>query len=156
LSDVSSFALRVVGPADRELLWELFRSSRAGPLADLPEGLLRMQHRARDASYAANFPGANDCLVMVSDRPAGRVLVWRSELEHQIVDIAVLPPYRGRGVGTWVLRSLIDEAQRSHKPLRLTVATDNTAALRLYRRLGFEVTGRDVMNMAMEIPALNP
>jgi ribosomal protein S18 acetylase RimI-like enzyme len=156
LTDVSSFALKTAGTADRELLWEIFRSSRTGPSADLPEDLLRMQDRARVATYAEAYPGADDCLITVSDEPAGRVLVSRSELENRIVDIAILPPYRDRGLGTQVLRSLIDEARESAKPLRLTVATDNTAAIRLYLRLGFEVSGADAMNVAMEIRAPQP
>jgi len=146
-----SFALRAVGPADRELLWEIFRSSRAGPLADLPEALLRMQQRAQEAAYDAAYGGAENSLILVSGRPAGRVLVWRSELEHRVVDIAILPSERGRGLATAVLRSIIEEARDSAKPLRLTVATDNPAALRLYRRLGFEITAGDALNLALEM-----
>lgn len=112
-----------------------------------------MQHRVREATYADNYPGAADLVITVSGVPAGRVLVWRSEAEHRIVDIAILPAYRDRGLGTLVLRSLIDEAQGSAKPLRLTVAADNTAALRLYRKLGFAATDENPVNVAMEIAA---
>ena len=112
-----------------------------------------MQHRAREASYAAAHPGADDLVITVAGRPAGRVLVWRSEHEHHIVDIAILPTHRNQGLGTLVLRSLIDEARRCDRALRLIVATDNASALRLYRSLGFETRSEDVMNIEMEIAA---
>jgi ribosomal protein S18 acetylase RimI-like enzyme len=110
-----------------------------------------MQHRARETAYAAGYGGAESSLILVSGRPAGRLLVWRSDLEHRLVDIAILPSERGRGLASAVLRSLIHEARDCAKPLRLTVATDNPAALRLYRRLGFEVTAGDAANLALEI-----
>lgn len=153
MSAIATFDARAVGPADQELLWEIFRSSRADPLADLPEPLLRMQHRARELAYAAAYRAADDRLIFVAGRPVGRLLVWRTALEHQIVDIAILPQYRRRGLGTLVLRALIREAEEAAKPLRLTVAADNPAALDLYQRLGFEVSGGDTINVAMEIAA---
>lgn len=153
MAEVSTFVLRVAGQADAELLWEIFRSSRAGPLARLPEHMLRMQHLAREAAYSAAFPGAVDSLIVVSGRVAGRVLLSRSESEHRVIDIAIVSAEQGRGFGTSVLRSLAGDAAAAHKPLRLTVAADNHRALRLYRRLGFDVTGDDGVDVAMEIPA---
>lgn len=112
-----------------------------------------MQHRAREASYAAAHPGADDLVISVSGTPAGRVLVCRSERVYHVVDIAILPEYRNRGLGSVVIRSLIEEARLRDRPLRLIVATDNVPALRLYRALGFETTSEDGMNIEMEIPA---
>jgi len=152
LSAITTFDARAVGPADHELLWEIFRSSRAGPLADLPESLLRMQHRARELAYAADR-ATDDRLLLVDGRPAGRLLVWRTALEHRVVDIAMLPQYRRRGLGTLVLRALIREAEEAAKPLRLTVAADNQGALELYQRLGFAVSAWDTINVSMEIAA---
>lgn len=153
MGKVSTFELRAAGPDDAELLWEIFRSSRAGALAGLPEELVRMQHRAREEAYSAAFPGATDNLIVIAGRIAGRVLVSRTESEHRVIDIAVLPAEQGHGLGTAVLQSLAGEAAAAGKPLRLTVATNNSGALNVYRRLGFVVVRDDGVDMEMEIPA---
>lgn len=53
--------------------------------------------------------------------------------------IHVLPEWQGRGVGSLLMQSLCDYADRWLGLLRLelTVYTDNHAAQRLYRRFGF-------------------
>ena len=48
----------------------------------------------------------------------------------------VAPGFQGRGLGTTVLRALIEDARRSGALLRLSVLKQNPAA-RLYARLGF-------------------
>jgi ribosomal protein S18 acetylase RimI-like enzyme len=53
-----------------------------------------------------------------------------------IVDIALLPDYCNRGIGTTVLRTLHPEASGAGSPLRIHVERFNPA-LRLYERLGF-------------------
>ena len=52
------------------------------------------------------------------------------------VDIALLPRYCNRGIGTRLLRELQSEAAAAGKPLRIHVERVNPA-LRLYERLGF-------------------
>ena len=51
-------------------------------------------------------------------------------------DIALLPEFCSRGIGTTVLRGLQSEAAAAGKPLRIHVERFNPA-LRLYERLGF-------------------
>jgi ribosomal protein S18 acetylase RimI-like enzyme len=58
------------------------------------------------------------------------------------VCIAVVLGYRGRGVGTRLLRALLDEADRHDvHALVLNVHLRNSAALRLYMACGFRVAG---------------
>lgn len=51
--------------------------------------------------------------------------------------VALLPEHRGRGLGTTLLKHLIEQARGRYPRLSLSVSPDNPA-LRLYRRLGFE------------------
>ena len=54
------------------------------------------------------------------------------------LSIAVVPEARGQGIGTTLLRALVEEARRGGFPaLSLSVEEDNAAA-RLYTREGFE------------------
>jgi GNAT superfamily N-acetyltransferase len=66
---------------------------------------------------------------------------------------AVLPAYRGRGIGTALLEALKREARdRQIKRLSLSVERDNPAAA-LYARLGFRPFGRqgNALTMVIEL-----
>jgi ribosomal protein S18 acetylase RimI-like enzyme len=79
--------------------------------------------------------------VIVADgEPAGRLYVARWEDEIRIVDIALLPEFRGRGVGSALLGELIEESDAAGKPLSIHVEMNNPARP-LYDRLGFEEAG---------------
>jgi ribosomal protein S18 acetylase RimI-like enzyme len=75
-------------------------------------------------------------VILVDGQPAGRLYVSREDDEIRIVDIALLPEYCNRGIGTTLLKGLQSEAAAAGKPLRIHVERFNPA-LRLYERLGF-------------------
>lgn len=102
------------------------------------EPLLKMQIEGQRASYAAQFPHADHGIIILDDSPVGRLLLDRSPEMHYLVDIAILKAYRGRGIGTWILRALCTEADLMQKPLRLQVQVTNRAK-DLYVRLGFRM-----------------
>jgi len=51
--------------------------------------------------------------------------------------VAVVPEYRGKGIGTRLLSHLLRTTESRYPSLSLSVSPDNPA-LRLYNRLGFE------------------
>lgn len=57
----------------------------------------------------------------------------------EIDDLYVLSPYQGQGIGSEIVRNCIEESERLKKPLMLYVFTQNTGALRLYEKMGFEL-----------------
>jgi ribosomal-protein-alanine N-acetyltransferase len=80
-------------------------------------------------------------------RDGGRVVGytsgWKLYGELKINNIAVHHDYRGRGLGGWLLRVMIDDAASSGCSVaRLEVRPSNTAARRLYRNHGFVAVGR--------------
>jgi len=136
-------SLRPITPADDAFLARVYASSRAEELAvtGWPEeqkaDFCRRQFDAQSAYYAANYPGASFQIIERDGWPVGRLYVDRWEKEIRIVDITLLPEFRGSGAGTKLLRELQDEARRAGKSLTIHVERFNRA-LTLYHRLGFE------------------
>ncbi|HEU5001332.1 MAG TPA: GNAT family N-acetyltransferase, partial [Actinomycetota bacterium] len=104
-------ALRPAESGDESFLRALHASTRQD-LAVLPlppgqlEALLDLQFRARETSYRQQFPGAEDSVIVVDGKPAGRLLLQRAlgaPPRAHVVDIALLPAYRGQGIGTAVV-----------------------------------------------------
>jgi ribosomal protein S18 acetylase RimI-like enzyme len=64
------------------------------------------------------------------------------------VSMAILPGYRGQGIGTVLLTELITQARGRYPALSLSVDPQN-AAMRLYERLGFTVVGATGTSLTM-------
>jgi ribosomal protein S18 acetylase RimI-like enzyme len=65
------------------------------------------------------------------------LIVEESEDEIYLAEIQVAPAWQGRGIGSSVVRSLMDRAAASERPLTLRVLHVNDRARKLYERLGF-------------------
>ena len=68
--------------------------------------------------------------------PVGRLYVHRLHDEIRVIDIALLPEHRGRGLGGGLLRAVLEEAAAVGKSVYVSVERFNPA-MRLYQRLGF-------------------
>lgn len=140
--------LRDARPDEEPFLERVFFSTRQALMEALPpqhrEAMLRMQYEAQLHQYKARYPQARHQIILSGLLPAGYLLYGDGAIGN-LVDIALLPQYRSRGIGTTVIRKL----QSKGKPIGLNVATDNPA-VRLYQRLGFIEVGRDAMNIRMQ------
>lgn len=156
MSSRAELKIRAANAADEPFLFRLYASTRAEEVAATgwpaaqQERFLREQFEARQRSYRTSFPGAA-CEIVHADRVAiGATIVHRTDAEIRVVDIALLPAYRGQGFGSRLLQPLIAEARRVGRPLRLQVLKDNHDAFRLYLRLGFEPVGNNGAYLKLE------
>jgi len=75
---------------------------------------------------------------MTGEDVLGRLYVDRWADEIRIIDIALLPQYRGRGIGRAILESLLDEAASRDRGRVVRIHVEHmNPAMRLYVRLGF-------------------
>lgn len=147
--------LRSETAADRAFLRALsgeVRGSELG-LAGMDQGMLQtllaIQFEAQRQSYLQAYPAARCDIIEVDGLPAGRRVVARAGGALHLVDIALMPAWRGKGIGSTQLRGLQREAADAGLPLRLHVALNNRAEA-LYRRLGFKETVVSGMHRTME------
>ena len=133
----------------------LYASTRVDELAPLGwtaaqlDAFVTMQFEAQCTHYRANYPDADFLVLTVGAERVGRLYVNRGPTEVLLIDIALLPERRGAGLGTALLRRLIDDAAQAGVPLRLSV--DKTSrAFGLYQRLGFTPIGDQGVSWRME------
>jgi len=115
------------------------------------EAFLRQQFEAQDRFWREHYDEAGFLVVEVDGAPAGRLYVHRGADEIRVVDIALLPPFRGAGLGTRLLSSLFEEADAKGLPVRIHVEVFNPAR-HLYERLGFVPAGDRGVYLRMERP----
>jgi GNAT superfamily N-acetyltransferase len=137
--------LRRVTANDDAFLLSVYDSTRADELsqAEWQEGqkeiFLKWQFDLQRREYDARFPDAEYNVILIDDRPAGRIWIGRDSEQIRLLDIALLPEFQNRGAGTLLLQRLIEEARQAGKPLRHMVFVLNNDAHRFYERLGFVV-----------------
>jgi ribosomal protein S18 acetylase RimI-like enzyme len=146
-----AFALRTALPADIDFERYLYASTRddlrpLGP--EVFDGLVGMQFRSQSMSLRLDHPEADRKIIVVEDEPVGRLIVDSSGDHVEVIDVSLLPEYRGHGIGTSVLRSVIALGDRLDRTVRLHVEKQSRA-VRLYERLGFTITGDVGMYFAM-------
>ncbi len=133
---------RPITANDEEFLYRVYASTRTEELAQTGweeaqrEALLRMQFRAQQAHYQSYYADAQFQIILHNAEPIGRLYIayWKNEI--RVVDIALLPAYRGRGYGAAILTRILSEGEKAGLPVRIHVEKFNPA-LRLYERLGF-------------------
>lgn len=151
-----SVKLRPVQPDDETILFTLYASTREEELALVnwdtaaKEIFLRMQFNAQQMHYRSHYPQGDHRIILLDDRPIGRLYRARQDREIRLIDITLLPEYRNRGIGTALMQDLIDEAAQTGDPIRLYVFKYNHAALRLYTRLGFSPIDENGLHIFME------
>jgi ribosomal protein S18 acetylase RimI-like enzyme len=144
--------LRGTTPRDQPFLRRLHAEAHAAaPLADAAlDDLVALQYEARDRDLARRFPRARDSIVLCDGEPAGRLWIDTSESGRwRVLDLAVVAERRRHGIATAVLDALITAAEDAGAEIALTVERRNTAAVRLYLRLGFEDEGGDPVHRSM-------
>jgi ribosomal protein S18 acetylase RimI-like enzyme len=143
-SPLGPVTLRTETDADRDFRYRLFCTSRQPEFALLLpppvfEQVMRHQFQAQTVSYLADFPRARFDIIELGGRPIGRIVVDRPGDVVYIVDQAIVPELRNKGLGTAIMRGLMEEARAAGVAVRL-MASQNDPAMRLYARLGFAVT----------------
>ena len=101
---------------------------------------LTQQFAAMRAGYRGMFPDGEFLIISLAGRPAGRLVLHRPAGEIRVVDLALLPGDRNRGIGTRLMQRVCAEAAAAGKPVRLSVLKHNRAG-RWYARLGFTRVG---------------
>lgn len=139
-------ARRASQPGDEAFLRSVYASTRANEIglfgwhSSQAEIFLRMQFDAQDRHFRSAYPDAQFDIVELDGVAIGRLyLAQRPQLTH-VIDIALLPPWQGKGIGTQLLQGLQQDAARDGGGISMHVEGSNPAQ-RLYERLGFRVTG---------------
>lgn len=137
-----AWTLRPITDADLPLLLRIFSTTREQEMAMVPwteeqkQAFMRMQFEAQHRHYQTYYAGDSFDLILLNGEPIGRLYVGRWPSQICVIDISLLPPWRGRGIGGRLMGELIAEADAQGKSTMVYVEKFNPAR-HLYERLGF-------------------
>jgi ribosomal protein S18 acetylase RimI-like enzyme len=133
---------RLEDPIQSQAVLELLDAYASDPMGDGQR--LTAETRERLIPELKNLPGALVLLAWEDDRPVGIAVcftgysTFRARPLFNIHDLAVLPAYRGLGIGKRLLQAVEAEASaRGCCKVTLEVREDNPVAQGLYEQAGF-------------------
>ncbi|MBC7604896.1 MAG: GNAT family N-acetyltransferase [Ramlibacter sp.] len=138
----AGFSLRARTDADLAFLARLYASTRQEELQPVPwteqekAAFLFDQFGKQHSHYLTYYPDALWLVLEHDGEPVGRLYISVTPNEFRVMDIALMPAFRLRGLGTAMFRSLINQADHHAMRISLNVEPSNPAR-RLYLRLGF-------------------
>lgn len=123
----SSIKLRPALPEDEKFLVAVYGSTRQQELAMVPwteeqkTAFITFQLQAQLTHYQNEYPNAEYAIIEFDAHPAGRLYVDRRDAEIRIMDITLLPEYRGKGISSPLIHRLMEEASASGKKLSINL-----------------------------------
>ena len=150
----SPVKLRPITPEDEDFLYRVYVGTRED-IAQLgwdqtqQEKFLKLQFMAQQKQYRAQFCDADFQIIIEDEKPVGRLYINQTEEEIRIVDIALLPRFRGKGTGSSLIKQVLAEGKQKRLPVRIHVQQSNPA-FQLYERLGFQKIDENGIYFLME------
>ncbi|PIJ95925.1 N-acetyltransferase [Lysinibacillus sphaericus] len=150
---------RNVVSQDDAFLYELYISTRKNEFSMLAldeqqlHALLLIQYEAQKRFYQQNFPQAKHEIIFHEGLEIGRMMTECKSGNIHLIDISLLPDFRGKGYGTKLLKQLQNSAASQNLSVTLHVWHGNPAR-RLYERCGFYVTEDISPYIAMRFESL--
>lgn len=143
---MEKISLRPAAPEDQALLMAVYGSTREEELNQTDwneaqkQAFIEHQFLAQDTYYKQVYPDSEYMVILCGNEAAGRLYIERHLIEGtiRIIDVALLPAYRGQGIGAYLIRNLQEDARQAGKTLTIHVERHNRALV-LYERLGFKI-----------------
>jgi ribosomal protein S18 acetylase RimI-like enzyme len=130
-------SLRPATESDGAFLFDLFVCTMKGVI----QQTWGWDERWQRANFSRRFNGCDVSVIVADGRPIGGLFLEHRTDNTYIHEIQILPEYQNRGIGSAIIRGVIDRAASRGVPVGLSVVPANPRALQLYERLGFAVIG---------------
>ena len=136
--------LRPALAGDEEFLFSVYASERMEELAVVDwdaaqkQEFLWMQFNAQFRYYVEHYRGAEYLVILLDEQPVGRLYIHRRSDQIRVIDIALLPEFQRRGIGSFLLNQVLEEGLKKDLPVTMHVERYHPA-LHWYERLGFRL-----------------
>lgn len=142
-----AWTLRPATADDHDFVVEVNRAAMGSYL----KATFGWDEAAQNAYFAESFDASGGQVIRVDGVNVGELLVDERPHELVLVRIALLPDWQGRGIGSEVVRMLVERARELGAALVLQVFKTNPGAARLYESLGFVRTGESETDVSMRL-----
>ena len=143
--EIPDIILRNIQESDLAILCKIYGSTRTEELekgTDWSEEqkniFIEHQFLAQHEYYQKNYTGAKFYIIEKDNKTIGRLYIdfFFEKKGIRIVDITLLPDWRGKNIGSSILKEILEKAAKANRNVTIHVESFNPA-MELYKRLGF-------------------
>lgn len=133
--DVQNLALRPCGDDDRSFCYAVKKAA----LRCYVEPIWGWEEEVQVAFHRKDWEARRPEIIMLDGEDVGTIEVVRSAAGLHLGEFYLFPAYQRKGIGSYFMRSLVEEADRDGLPVTLEVIKINPVRS-LYERFGFKIT----------------
>ena len=146
-------SLRISQPDDCIFLKELFCANIAAKFpvvdAEIKKQLIELQYKARQTAYASDYPNATVYMIECHKEPIGVIQLDLHKNSLKIINIEIHPNHQNMGIAARVIKLLQKKCCSLGILIELSVANNNSYAIRLYRKTGFQIATLEAVYTSM-------
>jgi GNAT superfamily N-acetyltransferase len=131
-----------IDDSDFDFLWQLHNAA----LKDYVAQTWGWDENWQKHDFAENFNPEKGEIILIDGKDGGFLWTIDKENETLLVSIRLLPEFQNKGIGSKIIRNLLD---KSRKPVKLQVLKVNPAR-RFYQRLGFKICEETATHFVMK------
>ncbi|ELA9866664.1 TPA: GNAT family N-acetyltransferase [Vibrio parahaemolyticus] len=143
------FEVREAIDEEYEFLFELKKAAEYEPV----KAIFGWDENVQKEIHRNEWNEAKPTIIEIDGDPAGSYLVQNHPDHLYFGRFFLLPHYQGKGIGSQVLKTVIQLANEKSLPIQLCYLQGNRVG-QLYKRFGFEVTRQDEQFVHMLKPRL--
>lgn len=143
LLKVEGIKFKAISDEDMAFLLHVYSTTRWEEMIQAPwsdvqrHEFLNQQFQAQHVHYQTYYTTAEFLLIVKDNQNIGRLYIDRNKSTFCIIDIALIPEFKYKGIGTKILQEIIKEAQITDKKIVIHVESFNPA-YKWYEKLGFK------------------
>jgi ribosomal protein S18 acetylase RimI-like enzyme len=99
--------------------------------------------------FAEDWQKLKPSVILYNNVPIGTICISNDNESLQIARFYILPEYQNQGIGSYLVKRLLEKADKQNLIAKLCVLKINPA-ISLYRRLGYEIINEDEIMYHME------
>lgn len=130
---------------DFEFLWNLHKAT----MRSYVDEIWGWDEEFQRDYFSNRFEKINIELIILDNARIGAIEIRDKENELYVANFEIIPQFQNKGIGSTILKRIINISESKKKPLKLQVLKVNPAK-RLYKRLGFETVDKTETHFIME------
>ncbi len=142
------YALLQLIPAEeshREFSYQVKKSA----YGDYIKEIWGWEESAQREFHAQDWLNKKPSIITYDSRPIGTILITENEDHIEIAQFIIVSEYQNKGIGSHILKDIMDRADHSGRVIKLQYLRINPVAS-LYSRMGFQVIGNDDLFVSVE------